>query len=121
MRMFYRQELLSQLPGEGLRHLRRPGRNYVPPRLRDTIRVMAKRSYKVYADLWLNLSYLSTKLAVLGPEVGSNFIGSEDLPPRLREVPGYIPGHPEHQRCNSEPNCIGRGCPPVDTVKHPAC
>ena len=65
--------------------LKRPWRRYVPPHKRDRVFVMAKRNYKVYADIGSNRYLLCRKLAILDTGAGPNFIRISELDPDWKE------------------------------------
>ncbi|PXF42205.1 hypothetical protein BWQ96_08073 [Gracilariopsis chorda] len=60
--------------------LKRPWRGYVDmPRKTDYVMIMARRNYKVYADIGSSKSLLSRRLAVLDTGAGPNFIRLYEL------------------------------------------
>ncbi|CAN8071373.1 unnamed protein product, partial [Agarophyton chilense] len=66
--------------------LRRPWIRIRNNRIPDRVLVMAKRNYKVYADLGLHTQFMVRHLTVLDTGAGPNFIVESLLPPPLRSI-----------------------------------
>ena len=76
--------------------LQRPWRRFSPPRAPDSIMLLSKRNYKVYADIGYDSTLSVRRLATLDTGAGPSFIRKDQLPPqvqsriRRKELPSIV-------------------------------
>ncbi|CAN8062292.1 unnamed protein product [Agarophyton chilense] len=98
----------TDIDSEHVAVLRPPWIWFRNPRTPDRILVMAKRSYKIYADLGLSHQFMVRQLSVLDTGAEINLINSGIIPSTLRNNIFYGPGRDIADAINNPLHTIGK-------------
>ena len=91
VRILYRRAGKPEKGEENLGELRRPWRRSHSRIFKGMALTMAKRNYKVYADIGRSRQLLTRRLRVLDTGAGPNFIRKDELPQGFEEYLRYGP------------------------------
>ena len=69
----------------GIGFLQRPWRRIRRNTELEAMYILAKRNYKVYANIWMSIKNMRRFVAILHTSAGSSFIGQDELPQHVND------------------------------------